>query len=184
MESVIAQIVAERKRGRPRAISDVVAMRICDLLANGQSLRKIASMPGMPARSTIQSEVATNPEFSGQYARARALAGDFFADRGAEIADATLAGNYEPNAARVAIGEYRWMAAKLNPAEYGGHQRIDVAVNLNDNLAHAPAWIQKRLAPAESAAAARDEVIDVDAQEVHVTGSTEGSTDTAPPDNA
>ncbi len=89
-------------------------MRICDLLANGRSLRQIASMPSMPARSTIQREVATNQAFSGQYRRARALAADTFADKVIEIADATLAGEHDPNAAKFAIRAYQWTAGKLN----------------------------------------------------------------------
>lgn len=132
-------------------------------------------MPGMPARSTIQCEVATNPDFSGQYRRARALAGDFFAARVVEIADATLAGKYESNAARVAISAYQWTAAKLNPAEYGEHQRVDVAVTVADNLGDAPAWMRARLAP---------EVIEGEAHEVHESASIEGATDTSPPKQA
>ena len=128
-------------------ISDVVAMRICDLLANGRSLRKIASMQGMPARSTIQSEVATNPAFSGQYRRARAMAGDTFADKVIEVADATLAGEHDPNAARLAIRAYQWTAGKLNSAEYGDNTRVDIDVTLNDadTRLEAPEWIRNRL---------------------------------------
>ena len=137
-------------------------MRICDLLANGRSLRKIASLRSMPSRSTIQREVATNGVFSGQYRRARAMAGDTFADKVIEIADATLAGEYDPNAARLAIRAYQWTAGKLNSAEYGDHQRLDVAVT-SDATEHAPDWIKRRLAP-ENPAISRGQVIDVEAQ--------------------
>ena len=150
MEAEIDQGKTERKRGRPRVISDVVAMRICDLLANGRSLRQIASMPSMPARSTIQREVATNQAFSGQYRRARALAADTFADKVIEIADATLAGEHDPNAARLAIRAYQWTAGKLTSGGYGDHQRLDVRVTHDIAADHAPDWLRRRLAPKTS----------------------------------
>lgn len=140
-------------------------MRICDLLANGRSLRQIASMRSMPSRSTIQREVATNEVFSGQYRRARAMAGDTFADKVIEIADATLAGEHDPNAARVAIRAYQWTAGKLNSAEYGDHQRLDVRVTHDIAADQAPDWLRRRLAPENLKKPAR-EVIDLEAQPV------------------
>ena len=122
-------------------------MRICDLLSNGKSLRQIGCMRDMPSRSTIQHEIATNPAFSGQYRRARALAADTFADKVIEIADATLAGEHDPNAARFAIRAYQWTAGKLNSAEYGDNTRVDIDVTLNDadTRLEAPEWIRNRL---------------------------------------
>ncbi len=114
-------------------------------------------MRGMPARSTIQREIATNPAFSGQYRRARATAGDFWADRVIEVAEDVLNGKKEPNAARVAIGSFQWAASKLNPAEYGDNQRVDIAVT-HDATEHAPDWIKARLALSP--------VIDVDAKTI------------------
>ena len=96
------------------------------------------------------------------------LAGDTYADKAIEVADATLEGTYEPNAARVAIGAYQWAAGKLNPADYGDHSRIDVEVNVNDSTRHAPDWMKSRLAaPVVDVEA---EVIDTDTAPVPETG--------------
>ncbi len=109
----------------------------------------------MPSTTTITRTINVDREFAAQYRRARALAGDTFVDKVIEIADATLAGEHDPNAARLAIRAYQWTAGKLNSAEYGDHQRIDVAV-VHDTVEHAPDWMKKRLAP----------VVDVDAEVV------------------
>lgn len=150
------------QRGRPKVVTNHIGRRICDLLSKGQSLRKIASMPGMPARSTIQREIAKNSQFSGQYRRARAMAGDTFADKIIEIANATLAGEHDPNAAELAVRAYQWTAGKLNPGEYGNHQQVDVSV-AHDMSDHAPDWLRHRLAPENPRKPAR-EVIDLDAR--------------------
>lgn len=134
------------KRGRPKAITPEIANRICELLANGRSLRKIAAMPGMPARSTIEREIITNEAFSGQYRRARAAAGDFWADRVTEIGEDVLHGKHDPQAARVASANFMWAAAKLNPKVYGDNQHIDVNANVSHSAAEgAPSWIKDAL---------------------------------------
>ena len=104
-------------------------------------------MPGMPARSTIEREIATNPSFSGQYRRARAAAGDFWADRVIEVAEDVLNGKQDPNASRVAIRSFMWAAAKFRPEIYGDRQQIDLNANVNvaDTRQDAPQWIRDRL---------------------------------------
>ena len=78
---------------------------------------------------------------------ARALAGDTFVDKVIEVANATLAGEHDPNAARIAIRAYQWTAGKLNSAEYGDNARVDIDVTLNDadTGLEAPEWIRNRL---------------------------------------
>ena len=137
-------------------------------------------MKGYPTTSTIHRTTITNAQFSAQYRRARELAGTTYADKAIDVADATLEGVYEPAAARVAIGAYQWAASKLNPAEYGEHQRVDVAVTLADNLGDAPAWMRDRL---NKQAQERSEVIDLEAEPILETASNEGSTGTAPPES-
>ncbi len=100
----------------------------------------------MPSTTTITRTINVDPEFAAQYRRARALAGDTFVDKVIEVADATLAGEHDPNAARLAIRAYQWTAGKLNSAEYGDNTRVDVSIT-HDVVEHAPDWMQRRLAP-------------------------------------
>ena len=138
--------VEEKKRGRPLLITPQVAIRICELVASGMSLRKIGRLPALPSKTCITRTIHVDAQFAAQYHRARLLKGDTYFDKAIEVADATLEGTYDPNAARVAIGAYQWAAGKLHPAEYGDNARIDVEVNLNDHTRHAPDWMKPRLA--------------------------------------
>ena len=128
------------------SIQGVLADRVCELLANGYSLRQIARMPGMPRAQTIVRTVNVDPGFAEQYRRARAQAGHFYADRSIEIAGRVLDGKLDPNAARVAIAAYQWAASKLNPRDYGDHQQVDVNLMVSDSTEHAPEWMKRRLA--------------------------------------
>lgn len=139
--------VEKKKMGRPTVMTQQVQKRVCQLVAEGKSIRRIARMANMPARSTIIRHINIDPDFENQYRRARAQAGDFFADRVVEVADDTLEGKHDPNAARVAIAAYQWTAGKLNPKEYGDHQQPSVTVNI-DMTEHAPDWIRERVGKA------------------------------------
>lgn len=75
------------KGGRPSMYTQELAKSICDRLANGESLRTICKSEGMPTRETVRVWRNDNPDFSGQYARAREDQADFYADECIEIAD-------------------------------------------------------------------------------------------------
>src|SRR3546814_17449106 len=100
----------------------------------------------MPAVSTIQREIITNEAFSAQYRRARANAGDFWADRISEVTEGVLDGKHEPQAARVAMPGMQWLAAKMNPKVYGDHQTLDVNAQVHHRAAEgAPTLMQAAL---------------------------------------
>jgi hypothetical protein len=76
-----------RRRRSSFDYSDEIAMTICSRLINGESLRAICADPGMPAKATVCRWLARNAEFRSQYALARELQMDRFADEMLEIVD-------------------------------------------------------------------------------------------------
>ena len=116
---------AKRPIGRPNTYSKGLADRICERIARGESLRAVCSDGDMPNRSTIHEWLATNQEFSDQYARAREEQADHFAQDIIRIAD-----EVEPESAAVAkaklqIDARKWTAAKLAPKKYS--DKIDLS---------------------------------------------------------
>lgn len=75
------------KTGRPSSYSEKVAEAICELMANGESLRAICERPGMPSRESVRRWLNANEAFRGHYARARELQADYLVERALEIAD-------------------------------------------------------------------------------------------------
>jgi hypothetical protein len=105
--------------GRPTKFNQKLADEICGMLAEGMSVRAICRDPKMPAMSQIFNWLSINEEFQEQYTRAKNETADALAEDIQDIADRTLKGEYDPNAARVAIDAYKWTAAKLKPKKYG-----------------------------------------------------------------
>jgi hypothetical protein len=59
-------------RGPPRiALTRELAEKICDLVAGGNTIRKIGDMKGMPSRATIRRWIAENEDFRRAYALAK-----------------------------------------------------------------------------------------------------------------
>lgn len=111
--------------GRPSTYNQPVVDEICERLACGESLRSIVKDDGMPSIATFYKWLRENDELLKQYARAKDDGADSYADKIAEVADGALSGEYDPQAARVAIDGYKWTAAKLKPRKYGDKQSVD-----------------------------------------------------------
>lgn len=126
--------------GRPSDYSQELADKICELLADGKSLRKVCENDWAPNKSSIFRWLRTIPEFCDQYERAKQESADSFADDMADIADDGrndwMESNDPDNPGYKANGEHvqrtrlrldtrKWLAAKLKPKKYGDSQRIE-----------------------------------------------------------
>lgn len=105
--------------GRKTTYDQKKADKICELIAQGMSLRSICAESGMPTERTVHRWLIDKEEFCQQYARAREDQADFYTDQIIEIADTV-----EPDAASVAkaklqIDARKWKASKLAPKKYG-----------------------------------------------------------------
>lgn len=101
--------------GAPSTFTEELAETICDLLGEGRSLRSICADEGMPAKFTVQRWLAANESFRAQYARARELQAEHFADEIIEIVDTET----DAAVARVRMDARKWAASKLAPKKYG-----------------------------------------------------------------
>lgn len=111
------------KRGRPSVFTTELADRICDALADGESLRKICRKSGFPDRTTVMRWLDANSEFAAKYARAREMQADHMDDLILETANNVTERNAK--AAKVKIGAYQWRAEKLKPKVYGNRTHLE-----------------------------------------------------------
>jgi hypothetical protein len=98
-----------------------LSAKICDLVAEGASLKTICTAPKMPSRRTVRGWLDEHPDFEASYERARRQRTDALVDEIVEIADA-VAGSDSPaavNAARLQVDTRRWLASKLLPERFG-----------------------------------------------------------------
>lgn len=103
-------------RGRPSLYTPEIAETICDLLAQGVSLRKICKPDDMPHEATVRRWVIDDYEgFSTQYTRARDIGLDCVADEVFEIAD----DGADHQRDRLRFDARRWYLSKLAPKRYG-----------------------------------------------------------------
>src|SRR5688572_22062339 len=102
--------------GRPTDYTVELAHRICDLLANGTPMAKIAKMDDMPGYSTLLHWQANNEEFRDLSARAKIDGTHHIADEAMEIADNL---DLDPQHKRIMIDTRLRLIGKWHSRAYG-----------------------------------------------------------------
>lgn len=100
---------------RPSDYTQEKAEIICDLIAEGKTLVHICALDDFPHYSTVCRWLSAHEEFRENYARARQVQADYFADETIVIADTEP----DPQVARVRIDARKWHASKTAPKKYG-----------------------------------------------------------------
>ncbi len=122
-----------KKKGRPSLYTEALAAKICQRLAEGESLRAVCTDKAMPAISTVMGWLfeGSHDEFSERYARAREAQAEVRADEIVDIADDDtndftadkdgnlVANNEHIQRSRLRVDARKWIAAKLLPKRYG-----------------------------------------------------------------
>jgi hypothetical protein len=128
------------KRGRPTTYTPELGALICDLMAEGQTLRTICADEAMPKVSTIGQWRAAHPEFASLYAHARELAGEAEADLAKAYSEMTHVllpnGMYVPvdvQRSRLMADTAKWRAAKLFPKDYGDKLALEHSGSITFN---------------------------------------------------
>lgn len=115
-------------------------------------MRTVCRLEGMPAMSTVFKWLRERPDFSEQYARAKAEAADALVEEILDIADDAIndwmevhdrdghATGYKLNGehvqrSRLRIEARKWIAAKLKPKKYGERVDLDHGVQTANPLA-------------------------------------------------
>lgn len=136
-ESPKAKAPAGGKRGRPPEIrTKANADRICALLAEGMSLRKICEMDGMPSKPAILDWLAIDADFAAQYAQARVKQAEGMGEELLEIADdgrndwmeklgkdgqslGWMVNGEAVQRSRLRVDTRKWLLSKMLPKKYG-----------------------------------------------------------------
>lgn len=105
--------------GRPSDYTPETADKICERLADGESLRLICAADDMPDRGTVFRWLSVHEDFRGQYARAREQQADAMFDDIRDIADAPANDAVDVQRAKLRVDARKWMAGKLRPKVYG-----------------------------------------------------------------
>lgn len=101
--------------GRPSSFTEETASTICERLMAGESLRKICRDADMPDQVTVYRWISQNDEFRKQYAHAREVQGETYAD---QIADEAFSAT-DAALGRLKMDALKWSASKLAPKKYG-----------------------------------------------------------------
>jgi hypothetical protein len=89
---------------------------VLDRVSNGESLRQVCKTEGFPPEATIRNWIRGDQELATQYAQARALQIESWAD---EVRDEAFRDDLEPNDRRVRVDALKWLLSKLKPDRYG-----------------------------------------------------------------
>ena len=113
--------------------SQEIVDAMCELIADGKSLRAICAVEGMPTKSLFLKWVSNNVTLRDQYALAREAQADTFFDEVLEISDNSsedVAGELGiPNGvavqrARLRVDTRKWAMGKMMPKKYGDKQLL------------------------------------------------------------
>jgi hypothetical protein len=107
--------------------------KICELIADGKSVREIVEMKGMPSRATFRQWHMRTPELQAQYDRACLDREEVYFEQIIAIADdtshdtiATEKNGEQMNSewvtrSRLRIDARKWTLARMNRKKYGDH---------------------------------------------------------------
>lgn len=110
----------KRGPGRLPTYSKGTRDYICEQMSHGRTLNKICAEPGMPSKGTVMEWVLKDDGgFAAQYARARALMLEHWAEEVADVADDCGTDNAEVAKARLRVDSRKWLLSKLRPEQYG-----------------------------------------------------------------
>ena len=135
-------VVKDRETGRFVAIYEPkVAMQILERLADGQLLKEICALPGMPHKDTFRRWVVNNPELGRAYEAAIRLSAVSLEEDALQAAREVKAksrkmSGTDVRAYEVAMNQFRWSAARRDPAKFGERapQNITVPIQINTSL--------------------------------------------------
>jgi len=112
-------ITVKKQRGRPSLYTPETVERICDRLADGDSLKAICRDPGMPSERAVLEWAATRPEFRQQYDFAREVGREAIGHDVLAIADGLFRSPGEIKEARRKIDALKWHHGRMAPKRRG-----------------------------------------------------------------
>jgi transposase-like protein len=108
--------------GRASEFTKEIGDQICEQLADGKSVRRIARELGIE-RATIRRWRDNNESFRSQYARAREEGMDALGDEIVELAELADNDNYNPR--RLEIDTKKWVMSKIARKTFGDKSEVE-----------------------------------------------------------
>lgn len=124
--------------GRPRGsdgYTDQIGAKVCSLVLQNYPVRQIAARKGMPTETTIWRWLAAHDDFREQYARAKELQAERFAEEIVEISDdgtndwveregenghtITVVDHEHIQRSKLRVDARKWLMSKMAPKKYG-----------------------------------------------------------------
>lgn len=145
--------------GRPSSYNPEIGKKICEFIIGGNPLvpDKLRD-EGLPSVTTIFRWLAAHEGFRKDYAYAREIQANVYADETVMIADTCT----DAAKARVQLDARKWHASHTNPKVWGDIQRVDINQQITVATAHAS--VLMRLA--DQARANKQQVIETDYKDV------------------
>ena len=139
-KSAKKKVAKKNVGGRPSSYSESIAAKICEKLAQGESLRTACRGEGMPNASTVFVWLSKHPKFQEQYARAKEASADAMGEEMLDISDDAsndwmekhgkdgevgyaLNGEHVQRS-KLRIDSRKWLMSKMKPKKYG--DKLDV----------------------------------------------------------
>lgn len=133
-ESQASQVKPKAKMGRPSKKTPKTVEELLVRISMGRSVANVCTDEDMPDMRTVFRWIAEDEDFRHAYARACANRSLVYADTIGDIAKGVMAGKIPPDAGRVAIDSYKWIAARLMPKYYGERQLLEASVTHTHTL--------------------------------------------------
>lgn len=121
--------------GRPTTYTQAIADELCSEMAGGELAIDVCERDNMPAYGTLHGWRERHPEFAKAYARAREMQAHALAERAVRAGRRATA--EDAAAARVRFDADRWLAARLDPRNYGDRTHSQT-LDKNGNPTDAP----------------------------------------------
>jgi len=113
--------------GRPSEYNFELCAEICEHVADGLSIRKaLKQSDKYPSWATFRKWKFENAELLTQYTRAREDRADTKDDKIDDILEQLMAGEIDPQTAKVLIDTLKWQMGKENKNVYGDSSKVDV----------------------------------------------------------
>lgn len=110
-------------RKLPVKYSPELALRICELIAEGETVSKIAERDDMPSRTAIYNWLTVYPKFFDAFERAMTISAMSLEERALTMADELRSANdftgTKVQAYNYAMQQLRWSAARRDKNRYG-----------------------------------------------------------------
>jgi hypothetical protein len=135
--------------GRPAIWTQEMADKVCEQLAEGDSLRTVCTSDDMPSMSTVFKQLRIDPEFAQQYANAKEQGAIAMFEEMMDIADDGTndfmlrkdesggdTGFYFENKealarSRLRVDTRKWALSKLAPKKYGDKIQTELSGSLS-----------------------------------------------------